>query len=66
MRSIDPVKVGAFSDIASKRMHEVIQNFLTIPKYQTQKFWKFLIQIYPTPLERGTKEIKNLKIGRRV
>ena len=36
----------AFSDIASKRMHLVIQNFLTFPKYQKQKFWKNLNSIF--------------------
>ena len=29
---------GALSDIALKQMHVVIQNFLTFPKYQKQKF----------------------------
>ena len=49
-----------FSDIASKRMQIVIQNFLTFPKYQKQKFWKNLNSNFftPPPSEGGTKKTK--------
>ena len=54
----------AFSDIASKRMHLVIQKFLTFPKYQKQKFWKNLNSNFftPPPLEGGTKKLKKFKL----
>ena len=37
-----PLTLLALLDIDSKRMHVVIRNFLTFPKYQKQKFWKNL------------------------
>ena len=45
----------AFLDIASKRLYVVIQNFLTFPKYQKQKFWKKIEFKFfpPTPLGGG-------------
>ena len=52
-----------FSDIASKRMHLVIQNFVTFPKYQKQKFWKNLNSNFftPPPSEGGTKKRKKIE-----
>ena len=46
-----------FSDITSKRMHVVIQNFLTVSKYQKEIFLKNLNPNFFTPpiLKKGKK-----------
>ena len=48
-------------------MHVVIQNFLTFPKDQKQKFWKNLNSNFFTPLpsEGGTKKTKKIQVGPR-
>ena len=48
-------------------MHLVIQNFLTFPKYQKQKFWKNLNSNFftPPPSEGGTKKTKKFEVGPR-
>ena len=48
-------------------MQIVIQNFLTFPKYQKQKFGKNLKYDFlpQPPSERGTKKMKIFEIGRR-
>ena len=44
----------ASTDIASKWVHVVIQNLVTFPKYQKQKFEKIQITIIlPQPPRRG-------------
>ena len=53
--------------IAPKRIHRLIQNFLTFHKCQKRRFRKNLnLKFLPhPPLEGGTKNMKFSKIGHR-